>query len=104
MLNPAHGRLTLVGVSLGVVHGLILLVDSRVFGCTCAGPEACVGVLGDILVCLLGAFVGSALNGLGDVVCGVLKIQVRGIQSIRFKWSSANLGGFHCEYRYVLIM
>lgn len=83
-MNPAHGGLTLVGVGLGIVHGLVLLVESCVLGCTCAGPEACVGVLSNVLVCLLSTFVGGALDGLGDVVCGVLIILVSKIQSSHF--------------------
>lgn len=64
---------TLIGVSLGVVYRLVLFVDSGVLGSTCAGAEASIGIFGDVLVCFLGALVGRALDGLGDVVCGVLR-------------------------------
>lgn len=65
-------ELTLVGLGLSVVHLLILLVDNGVLGCLCAGTEAGVGIFGDVLVGVLGALVGTALDGLRDVVCSVL--------------------------------
>lgn len=64
-----------MGLGLSVVHLLILLVNNGVLGCLRASTDAGVGVFGDVLVGLLGALVGAALNGLRDVVCGVLKIK-----------------------------
>ena len=61
-----------MALGLTVVHLLILLVDNGVLSCLCAGTEARVGIFGDVLVGLLGALVGTALERLRDVVCGVL--------------------------------
>lgn len=63
---------TLVDISLSVVRGLILLVNESVLAGGQTGAEACVVVLGDRLVGLLGSFGTSALDGLRHVVCGVL--------------------------------
>jgi hypothetical protein len=63
---------TLVDISLGVVGSLVLLVDDGVLGGSGTAGKACVVVLGDLLVGLLGCLSTSSLNGLGDVVCGVL--------------------------------
>lgn len=63
---------TLVGVGLGVVDGLVLLVDDGVLGGLSAGAEAGVGVLGNVLVGLLLSSGTGALDGLRDVVGGVL--------------------------------
>jgi hypothetical protein len=61
-----------VDISLGVVAGLILLVDDGILACSQAGAEGGIGVLGDRLVGLLGCLSTSALDGLSDVVGGVL--------------------------------
>lgn len=65
-------ELTLVGVGLGVVGDLVLLVDDGVLGGASAGADAGVVVLGDVLVGLLGSSGTGALDGLRDVVGGVL--------------------------------
>lgn len=65
-----------MALGLTVVHLLILLVDNGVLGCLCAGTEAGVGIFGDVLVGLLGALMGNALERLRDVVCGVLRNRV----------------------------
>jgi hypothetical protein len=57
-----------VDISLGVMARLVELVSSG------AGAEACVVVLGNLLVGLLGSFRTGALDGLGNVVGGVLEI------------------------------
>lgn len=64
---------TLVGISLSVVGGLVELVSD---GILCGGGavgKACVAILGDVLVDLLGSFGTGALDGLRNVVCGVLE-------------------------------
>ena len=64
--------LTLVDISLGVVRCLVLLVDN---GILCGGSTAAkagIRVLGDVLVGLLGCLGTTALDGLSDVVNGVL--------------------------------
>jgi hypothetical protein len=66
------GSHTLVGLALDVVGLLVLLVKDGVLGGGGAGAEACVAVLGDVLVGFLGGGGAGALDGLGDVVCGVL--------------------------------
>ena len=63
---------TLVDIGLGIVGLLVLLVDNGILGSGGAAGEACVVVLGDALVGLLGGFGTGALNGLRDVVGGVL--------------------------------
>lgn len=64
--------LTLVDVSLGVVDVLILLVTEGVNGGVGASADAGIGVLGDLLVCDLGSLGTGALDGLSNVVGGVL--------------------------------
>ena len=64
--------LTLVDVSLGVVDVLILLVTEGVNGGVGASADAGIGVLGDLLVCDLGGLGTGALDGLSNVVGGVL--------------------------------
>ena len=63
---------TLVDVSLGVVAGLVDLVGDGVLGGRSARSEGRVAVLGDRLVGLLGCLSTGALDGLRDVVGGVL--------------------------------
>lgn len=65
--------LTLVDISLGVVGLLVLLVTESVDGSVGTGAQLGVGVLGDVLVGLLGSGGTGALDGLGDVVGGVLE-------------------------------
>lgn len=81
----------LVDISLGVVAGLVELVSEGVLSGAGAAGEGCVAVLGDrlgmelvfcsifailksiaYLVGLLGSLGTLALDGLADVVCGVL--------------------------------
>jgi hypothetical protein len=54
------------------VRRLVLLVSDGILGSSGSGPEACVRVLCDVLVCFLGRSGAGALDGLGNVVCGVL--------------------------------
>jgi hypothetical protein len=63
---------TLVDISLGVVGGLVLLVDDSVLSSGGTAGEGCVGVLGDRLVGLLGCLSSGALDGLRDVVNSLL--------------------------------
>jgi hypothetical protein len=51
---------------------LVLLVDNSVLGGGGARGEAGVAVLGDVLVGLLGGGSTATLDGLGNVVGGVL--------------------------------
>lgn len=60
-------------ISLSVVGSLVLLVDDGVLGGSGTARKACVVVLGDLLVGLLGCLSTSSLNSLGDVVCGILE-------------------------------
>lgn len=60
-------ELTLVDISLGVVGTLIHLVSNSVLGGSGTAAQACVGVLGDRLVSLLGSLSSGALDGLSDV-------------------------------------
>lgn len=64
---------TFVDIGLGVVGCLVLLVDKSVLSGLHTAGNACVVVLGDVLVGLLGSGGTGALNRLGDVVCCVLK-------------------------------
>ena len=64
---------TLVDIGLGVVAGFVLLVDNGVLGRRGTRAEAGVVVLGNRLIGLLGSLSTSALDGLGHVVCGVLR-------------------------------
>lgn len=59
-------------VGLGVVGLLVLLVNDGVLGGAGAGADVGVAVLGDVLVGLLGSLGTGALDGLGNVVGGVL--------------------------------
>lgn len=59
-------------IGLGVVDLLVLLVTDGVDGGAGTGAPVGVGVLGDLLVGLLGSGGTGALNGLGDVVGGLL--------------------------------
>lgn len=59
-------------IGLGVVDLLVLLVTDGVDGSAGAGADFGVGVLGDLLVGLLGSGGTGALNGLSDVVGGLL--------------------------------
>jgi hypothetical protein len=69
-----------VGVGLGVVGDLVLLVDDGILGGAGAGTQAGIVVLGDVLVGLLGSLGTGALNGLSDVVGGVLGVMlVKGV-------------------------
>lgn len=63
---------TLVDISLGVVGSLVLLVNGGILCGSGAGAQACVRVLGDLLVGLLGSLSTGTLDGLSDVVAGVL--------------------------------
>lgn len=64
---------TLVAVSLDIVRLLVLLVADGVGGSVGTGAQLRVGVLGDVLVGLLAGGGTGALDGLGDVVGGVLE-------------------------------
>jgi len=61
-----------VDISLGVVDMLVLLVTDGIDGGAGTGVEAGIGVLGDLLVGLLGSGGTGTLNGLRDVVGGLL--------------------------------
>lgn len=59
-------------ISLGVVGRLVELVSNCILGGSGTGAQVCVAVLGNILVGLLGSLRAGALDGLRNVVCGVL--------------------------------
>lgn len=59
-------------IGLGVVDVLVLLVTESVDGSVGASAEAGIRVLGDLLVGGLGGLGTSTLDGLRDVVGGVL--------------------------------
>jgi hypothetical protein len=61
-----------VDIGLGVVGELVLLVGNGILSGAGTSGDLGIVVLSDILVCLLGSLSASALNGLGDVVGGVL--------------------------------
>jgi len=61
-----------VGISLDVVSLLVLLVNESILGGTSASAELRIVVLGNLLVGLLGGLGSGALDGLLDVVGGVL--------------------------------
>lgn len=63
-------------IGLGVVLGLVHLVSNGVLGGGCAGAQASITVLGDLLVGLLGGGGSGTLDGLGDVVGSVLKERI----------------------------
>jgi hypothetical protein len=60
---------------------LVLLVDDGVLGGSGARGEAGVAVLGDVLVGLLGGSGTTLLDGLGNVVGGVLDIALLEMES-----------------------
>jgi len=64
--------ITLVDIGLGIVRLLVLLVDNSILGSGGSAGQACVVVLGDGLVGLLGGLSSTALDGLRDVVGGIL--------------------------------
>jgi len=51
---------------------LVLLVDDGILGSGSTGSQLGIIVLGDLLVGLLGGLGTGALDGLGNVLCGVL--------------------------------
>lgn len=59
-------------VGLGVVDVLVLLVTEGINGSVSTSAEAGIGVLSDLLVGGLGGLGTSTLDGLRDVVGGVL--------------------------------
>jgi hypothetical protein len=61
-----------VDISLGVVGGLVELVSNGVLGGGGTAADAGVVVLGNGLVGLLGCLGAGTLDGLGNVVGGVL--------------------------------
>jgi hypothetical protein len=61
-----------VDISLGVVGGLVQFVSDGVLGGGGTAADAGVVVLGDRLVGLLGCLGAGTLDGLGNVVGGVL--------------------------------
>jgi hypothetical protein len=63
---------TLVDIGLSVMDLLVLLVEESVLGSGGTSGNVGVVVLGDFLVDLLGGGGSGALDGLGDVVDGVL--------------------------------
>lgn len=65
-------RLTLVDIGLGVVAELVLLVGKCILGSAGAGRDVGIVALSDVLVGLLGSFSSSSLDGLSDVVNGLL--------------------------------
>ena len=65
-------QLTLVGIGLNIVGLLVLLVDDSILSGGSAASEAGIVVLGDTLVGFLGGSGSTALDGLRDVVGGVL--------------------------------
>jgi len=69
--NLVLGRL-LVDISLGVVLCLVHLVSDSVLASTQTSSEGSITILGNVLVGLLGSGSTSTLNGLADVVGGVL--------------------------------
>lgn len=64
---------TLVDISLGVVSRLVGLVLDSIDTGAGTGGKAGVAVLGDLLVGLLGGGSSGTLDGLADVVGGVLR-------------------------------
>ena len=59
-------------ISLGVVGNLVLLVNDGILGSAGAGRELGIVALSDVLVGLLGSLGTGALDGLSDVVGGLL--------------------------------
>jgi hypothetical protein len=70
-LSPDY-PLTLVEIGLDIVGLLVLLVNNGVLGSRGTSAQLGIVILGDVLVGLLGGLSTGALDGLGDVVCGVL--------------------------------
>lgn len=68
----ATRQLTLVKIGLSVVSLFVLLVDDGILGGSGTGAQLSIVVLGDLLVGLLGGLGTGALDGLGNVVGGVL--------------------------------
>lgn len=66
--------LTLVDISLNLVGLLVLLVEKGVLGSSNTRGNVGVVVLGDLLVDLLRGSGSGALDGLADVVDGVLSV------------------------------
>lgn len=62
----------LVNISLGLVGGLVEFVSDGILCGSGAGAQAGIVVLGDLLVGLLGSLRTGTLDGLGNVVGGVL--------------------------------
>lgn len=60
-------------IGLGVVGDLILLVDDGILSSAGASGELGIVALSDVLVGLLGSLGTGALNGLSDVVGGLLE-------------------------------
>jgi len=75
-LRKGGVKLTLVDISLGVVGGLIHLVSDGVLGGGGAAADAGIVVFGDGLVGFLGCLGAGSLDGLGNVVGGVLRSYV----------------------------
>lgn len=63
-------------IGLGVVGCLILLVDNGILCSGSSAAQASIRVLGDMLVGLLGCLSTTALDGLRDVVDGVLSSDI----------------------------
>ncbi len=59
-------------ISLGVVGSLILLVNESILSGGGTAAQGSIVILGDLLVGLLGSFSTGALDGLSNVVGGVL--------------------------------
>jgi hypothetical protein len=78
-------KLTLVDISLSLVGGLVELVSDGILSGSGAGAQAGITVLGDALVSLLGSLSTGALNGLGNVVGGVLWVKVRDVNRVKVK-------------------
>lgn len=61
-----------MNIGLCVVSELVLLVKNSILGSGRTGGDVGIVVLGDLLVGLLGGSGAGALDGLGNVVGGVL--------------------------------
>lgn len=64
--------ITFVDIGLGVVGHLVLLVKKSILGGAGAGANVGVAVLGNVLVGFLGSLGTGALDGLSNVIGGVL--------------------------------
>lgn len=78
--------LTLVDIGLGVVGDFVLLVTDSINGSVGTSAQLGIGVLGDLLVDLLGGSGTGALDGLGDVVDGVLEVVRKGDSRVVHTW------------------